>query len=584
MNELGRRLSVAGLILLGWASARASEGEDVSLSEIVGRLQTRPPERLDLRDRAALWEALVGTPASPLRCGTAVVLALRQARASLPAHLQPAIARLLAVPATGRRVPADGFEVRTASPLPAGTADENGNGLPDPLDFALEETSRALRFWSDAQGWLPPPESGAGRPLIVAVEDLPAGLDGIALPDTEPERTFEEDATSALVVSRRLLEDPRALARALTHQAAHAVLWAYSHREPPAWQEASAVALEVEATRDAGPYLERFSQRLQQRARSLRGDRLGLVQGSGLWALFLDLGRPSGEAGLRRVWEELAAVPGDNLAEAAEAVLAGPGEAGLGEEIATFLAWGLFTGEHDDGRHFPFAASLRGAGPDAAHSEVPAGSPAGDLELEPWSGSVVRLETGAGPGGVRVEFRGGEAGRWSVLALFEGRGDGALRSAWLPVDADGRAEIRFPRRAAGAATLVIVNAASAASARARFGYAAWHDPGYPFELGGMRAEATADGVLLEWTTDGEHDLAGWNVYRSASPAGASVRVNRLPLPAGGDVSEPLHYLFLDSEAERGKRYHYHVEGLTTGGFSESTPSVSVRTPAPSRPR
>jgi len=458
-----------------------------------------------------------------------------------------------------------------ASPIDDGT-----RGLPDGLDLALEETARALRTWSDAQGWLPPAEGGSGRVLPIAFEELPDGIDALLLLDHEPEQTFEEDATALIVVSRHLLDDSRALTRALIHQAAHAVLWAYSHREPPLWQEASAVALELQATRDAQPYVDLFSERLHSRTRSLLPQRLREAQGAGLWTFFLDVSRPAGSAALRRVWEELAAVPGDNLADALETAMRGPEGQGLGEEIATYLAWGLFTGDRDDGRHFPFAGALRGGVPDALHSEFPA-SGAG-TGIEAWGGSVVRLQTGTEPGGLRVQFQGDEPGRWSVLALFEGRSGGALYSAWLPVDADGRAELRFPWSGLRSATLIVANAASPGSAPARFGYSVWREPSYPFELAGFQAEAEAAGILVSWTTDGERDMAGWNLYRSLSPLTGFVRVNRLPIPAGGEVREPLRYLFLDTEAEPGRKYYYRLEGLTTGGFNEATTTVSARTP------
>jgi hypothetical protein len=273
-------------------------------------------------------------------------------------------------------------------------------------------------------------------------------------------------------------------------------------------------------------------------------------------------------------------VGGDNLTDAAERLLGGAEGNGLGEEIATYLAWGLFTGERDDGRHLPFAAALRTVGEDGIHSEYPVSEPSARRALPPWSGAVYRFEAAREPGGLRLEFQGEEHGRWSVLALLEGR-DRSLRSAWLEPDGNGRRRLSVPLRAVSAVTLVVANASAPGQEEASFSYAAWHDPAYPFELAGLRAEADWEGVALAWSTDGEIDLAGWNVWRAASPAGAWVRVNRLPIPAGGDAREPLHYVFLDSEIEPGRKYYYQLEALTSGGLSEITPAVSVRVPAES---
>jgi hypothetical protein len=581
----GWRRWTAGFFFFGWTASWAAGVPDRSMQEILDRLRNSPPSLSGLEDRASLWRALVGPAPLPVRCGTPVAAALGERRSSLSPALRAGVDRLLQPPPSSRRLAvAEGYELRASAPIREDLADENGNGVADVFDRAFDETSRALRLWTENLGWLPPAGRPSGSAVRIILADLPPDLDAMALADGEPERTFEEDATATVVMSRTLVDRPDEFARVLVHQMAHAVLWAYSHREEPAWQEASAVALEIEARRDAHPYLGSFAERLQQRGVSLRSDRLGLAQGGGLWALFLDLSHPAHDSALRRLWEELAAVPRANLTEAAETVftrLEGPD---AGAEIATYLAWGLFTGERDDGRHFPFAGALRAVPADAQHAEYPADGPPPGLSLEPWSGAVVRLETGRDPGGLRVEFHGEERGRWSVLALFEGREAGALRSTFVPVDAEGRASLRFPWRALAAVTLIVVNAAAPGTGGAHFSYSIGHDPSYPFDLAGLEAEPTRDGVALRWTTDGEQDLAGWNIYRSASALRDFERVNQLPIPAGGDVRDPLHYLFLDSDAAPGRKYYYYVEGLTAAGFAERSHSVSARTPAAARQR
>jgi hypothetical protein len=560
-----------------WAGAAVDSARP--LLDSLRRGAAPAPEGGEFRAR---WEALAGTGPLSIPCATPVLLSLRQARPTLPPASQEALDRLLEPPRPTRRLGSvDGFEVRAARSLrlPPSAAGSGGSDLPGALESALDEAGRALRQWSEAAGWNPPAESAQGRPLPILLADLPAGVESVSLIESEPERTFEEDATASIMVHPRLLDDPERLARALVHQSAHALLWAYSHREPPAWQEATAVALEVLALRSALPHADLFSERLQARSVSLRDEGLRSARGGGVWALFLELSRPPGsDSTLRRLWEELGAVGGDNLTEAAERLLAGADGSGPAEEIATFLAWGLFTGERDDGRHLPFAAALRSPGEDGLHSVYPASGPTERRALPPWSGAVYRFEGGGEPGGLRIEFQGEEHGRWAVLALLEGR-DRALRSTWLEADGEGSRRLGVPWRAVSAVTLIVANAAPPGQEEATFSYSAWLDPAYPFELTELRAEAGREGVLLAWSTDAETDLAGWNVLRAAAPLGVFVRVNRLPIPGGGESEEPLHYLFLDSETERGRKYYYRLEALTAGGLSESTPAVSVRVPA-----
>ncbi|MEE9217799.1 MAG: hypothetical protein V3U98_01900 [Acidobacteriota bacterium] len=574
-----RCVSAGVLICLAWGLVRAEAPEDRSTSEILDRLERHPAALSGLRGARELWQSVSGPEPLPVRCGTQLALALHLREPSLHPLLRAGVQRLLSAPPGPHRVVAiEGFEWRLPSGDGLPIAGLGSRELDDALRAASEQASRALRYWSDDLGWLLPSESASGRALPIYLSGtLPPGTEGLAIPVKEPARTFEEDATAVLILSPRLVRDPEALAQVLIHQLAHAILWAYSHHEEPAWQEASAVALEIEARRDASPYIEIFGERLLARSVSLRSDRMRLAQGSGLWALFLDLSRPATGPALRLLWEELAAVSGDNLSEAADTTFATLDGSDLGQEVATYLAWGLFTGERDDGRHFPFGAALPAAEPDALHAAYPAQGSARSVTLQPWSGYLLSLHSGEGPGGLRFEFQGQDSGRWRLLALFESRDGGPLYSAEVPVDAGGGASLSFPWQSVGAATLAIAYVSAPENGPGAFSYSVWHDPTYPYELAGLRAEPVPEGVTLSWTTLGETELVGWNIYRSLPPSEGFVRVNRLSIPAGGNVREPLNYLFLDADSAAGKKYYYCLEGLTAGGFTQRSPRVSVRT-------
>lgn len=564
---------------MAWTGAEAEAPPGRSAADIVRSFRSLAPTLSAQQSPMELWGQITGPDPLPIRCATPLSLALHLEQPRLGFHARSLVRNLLAAPQTREPfVLADGLEWRTTRSAGRTLSGSLRPSATEAILHASLEASQALALWTDDMGWLPPVTASPGKPLTVYIsDDLPAGADGMSLPVSEPEHTFEEDAAAAILLSSRLLDHPERLQQALIHQLAHTVLWAYSHREAPTWQEASAVALEVEARRDARPYLDHFTERLQRRSASLLSDDLQLSQGSGLWALFLDMSRPVSGPILRQLWEELAAVPGDNLAEAAESTLAALDRSDLGSEIATYLAWGMFTADNDDGRHFPFAAALGPTRADSVHASYPAQGPTGSGALEPWSGHVVQLLPGAAPGGTRLEFQGDDRGRWTLLALFEGRNGGPLYSAEIPVDSDGRATLSFPSQAVSRASLAVAYVSARGSEAGTFSYSVWHDPAYPYELAGLQAEPTPGGAVLSWTTQSESDLAAWNLYRSRSPLTGYVRINQVPILAGGDTRETLRYIYLDGNAEPGRKYYYYLEGLTTGGFAERSPGISIRT-------
>ncbi len=565
---------------LAWTGVRAEAPTERSAADIVRSFRSLAPTLSAQQSPIELWGHIVGPDPLPVRCATPLSLALHLERPHLSSHARSVARSLLATPqASDPFILAEGLEWRTVRDARRALSGSFQPTATEAIELASLEAGRALALWVDDMGWLPPVTASSGAPLTVYISaDLPAGADGMALLVSEPEHTFEEDAAAVILLSPRLLRHPERLQQALIHQLAHTVLWSYSHREALPWQEASAVALEVEARRDIRPYLDHFNERLQRRSTSLLSDDLRLSQGSGLWALFLDLSRPVSGPILRRLWEELAAVPGDNLAEAAESTFAALDRSDLGSEITTYLAWGMFTANDDDGRHFPFAETLAPTQADTVHASYPSQGPAGSGVLEPWSGHVIRLLPGAGPGGTRLEFQGDDRGRWTLLALFEGRNGGPLYSAEIPVDSDGRATLTFPWQAISRASLAVAYVSARGSEAGTFSYSVWHDPAYPYELAGLQAEPSPAGVVLNWITQSESDLAAWNLYRSRSPLTGYVRINQVPILAGGDTMESLRYVYRDGNAEPGRKYYYYLEGLTIGGFAERSPGISIRIP------
>ena len=78
-------------------------------------------------------------------------------------------------------------------------------------------------------------------------------------------------------------------------------------------------------------------------------------------------------------------------------------------------------------------------------------------------------------------------------------------------------------------------------------------------------DAETGNAELQWTTDAEIDLAGYNLYRGENPDGDRTRLNDELILARGDMYSGAEYTFTDETAEFGKAYFYWLEASTRTG-------------------
>ena len=87
------------------------------------------------------------------------------------------------------------------------------------------------------------------------------------------------------------------------------------------------------------------------------------------------------------------------------------------------------------------------------------------------------------------------------------------------------------------------------------------------QLAFFSANALPDSILVRWETVSEINNAGFNVYRSDSPAGQKTRLNFGLIPSkapGSPLGFP--YSYMDSTARAGRTYYYWLEDLSLGGW------------------
>ena len=72
-------------------------------------------------------------------------------------------------------------------------------------------------------------------------------------------------------------------------------------------------------------------------------------------------------------------------------------------------------------------------------------------------------------------------------------------------------------------------------------------------------------VVVEWTTESEVDMAGFNLYRSESPDGPYVKVNATLIPGASDPLLGGQYAYTDTNVVAGQTYYYKLEDVELDG-------------------
>jgi hypothetical protein len=580
---LNRRLRqalvvLAGALSLSGLSAAAGEGAPVLLLQ--GNLVSFNQPISGLRPASISTQARVavafGEPAAGLECGTPRLLAMRAApgsnRTELVADPPSLLDRQTWITADGRV--AVHYSQLRGSPDAIPSADINLNGLPDYLEAVGAGLSRSLALAERTGFQVALPRSGR---LDVYLANLGGTVSSYTVPSAS---VSGADAGAAFIVIDTKLHGDDALLRAVAaHQAAHALLIAYDPSEPAWWHEASAAVMEMLSEGSAIRYVDRIEQLLSNTERGLQlAAHPAMVSPTDgvLWASYM-VESSGGRADiLRRIWEDLSAVPGNNLLEATDLALRSQGRT-LAGAFAEFTTWSLFTGERDDGLHFSFADLLQTPRYSSTHRIYPAtGSPSSET-IAPLGWSVIRFESDGSSGGVTLNFEGEAPGDWEAdLLLPSRRNPLKLRRVPLAIDGSGRASVSVPWNGS-AELLLLVRNQRLVGPGAAYSYSAVSAPGFPYEVGSLSAEPDTDHVRLVWDTESEDGLYGWEVYRSEG-RGPFVRVNDVTIPAVGSPDDPVTYQFVDATVREGILYKYYVLGITNDGLLQRSFIVATRLP------
>ena len=569
------------------------------------------PELLSLEDRLQAWtrrtpgsaarlyarrsisrldalSALAGGPRRNVRCGSDILLALQQNVSRLNQPTRKLFDRVIDSnrSSTTRSFASPGgrfrllFATDPASPDRVNPYDGNLDRIPDGIERLAVEFTDVLADFVHRLDWSPAPSPVDARYDVVDVYLVglggSAGASGYTVP-VMGART--EGANAQIFLDTRFAEtgpDAPESRGAVVHQIAHLVQLRESASESPWWHEASALWLEDRLEGTAGLIAREFTSRHSRRARGLQDGSLGLSLEGFLWPHYLSRSTGDDPVLIRQLWEEMAAVPGNNTLEAMNRVLSQRFGTGLADEVAVFNVWNLFLGQADDGLHYSFGGALPTPQGDATYDLFPVSGGPMSGPLAPSGSALVRLLGDGSSGGLKIDFKGDVDVAWDVaLIVYSAVRPGEAHYVPVPIEQDGRGEVVFPWRKLAGVDVLIQNLSEHGSPESNYSFSIDYDPLVPFDLLAFTVADSRRGATLSWTTDSEQRLAGWNVYRSLTPFGPFTRVNHYLFPAGG-TEEPMSYVFVDADIERGRKYYYQVEGVTHEGFTEVSHPAGVR--------
>ncbi|HMC83412.1 MAG TPA: hypothetical protein VKL61_09285, partial [Candidatus Polarisedimenticolia bacterium] len=527
MPARGRILSSVwlGLLILLMGTPRASPAvQDLRPSDLY---QETVPGNASAHRPDALGEAfrnLLGEREIPIPCASSLLLDLRRHPENLSVQSREAL-RLLTVRPTLSGDEAlqtrDGrytihYTTDPSSPDSIGAADHDLNGVPDRIDQVSVALEQAAAVLSGKLGW-PAPSAGARADRYdVYLVNLGPAKGGYAVQDRDPVSGPREDSPSHIVLDSHL-EDPL-LQAAVAHQFAHASLLALSARSPVWWTEATATWLETKVTDDPTSYQTAASRRLERLDLSLTADSLLLAMGDALWVSFLADRSENGPDRVHQIWTDLSL----RNSEATETVLgdalAREDREGIAGLYRQFTRWALFTGPRDDGAHFRQGGLFPPLSPRATHEIFPADS-AGNESVEPLGAAIYRFVGNRSRGGLRIHLESDAGAKLEMDLVMTPAGE-SRRSYLVELrpDGEGRAEVGIPWHDVAEAHLIVRNGATGGGA-IQFRYRAQMDPLFPYDLSSFTANPSPAGITLQWSTDREIDLLGWNVFRGSSPGG-----------------------------------------------------------------
>ncbi len=98
----------------------------------------------------------------------------------------------------------------------------------------------------------------------------------------------------------------------------------------------------------------------------------------------------------------------------------------------------------------------------------------------------------------------------------------------------------------------------------------------PVTLSSFKATRTADGAVINWTTESEVDNAGFNILRSRTKTGEFEKINAKLIQGAGTTGERSTYTWTDTTAKPNTVYYYRIEDVSHAGVHQTLATTRLR--------
>jgi hypothetical protein len=83
-------------------------------------------------------------------------------------------------------------------------------------------------------------------------------------------------------------------------------------------------------------------------------------------------------------------------------------------------------------------------------------------------------------------------------------------------------------------------------------------------------------LTINWTTESELDIIGFNLYRADSAEGDFVKINDELIPPAADPFIGGEHAFVDEEVTRGQTYYYQLETVDRNGNTTRSEIIELK--------
>lgn len=83
-------------------------------------------------------------------------------------------------------------------------------------------------------------------------------------------------------------------------------------------------------------------------------------------------------------------------------------------------------------------------------------------------------------------------------------------------------------------------------------------------------------LTINWTTESELDIIGFNLYRSDTADGEFLKINEELIPPAADPFIGGEHTFTDEEVTRGQIYYYQLETIDRNGHTTRSEIIELK--------